>query len=200
MTIARHGCRSTTDPRPRARTSPPTSPSTRARPSTRPRRARPRDDLCSPEVPYVINYAKTGATPRWERGHPCPPKRATARLQPSSSFNLESKSLTVFALKRSWRAGMPALPAKKAAYFDDDALLRATPASALTFENFEGLFRPPAPGFVVREVCLVFVRGPLVEDGHDELPSALGHVLARVERRVAEYAVEYQALVGFGEL
>src|SRR5215207_2339284 len=47
---------------------------------------------------------------------------------------------------------------------------------------------------------MLFARAPLFEDGHDQLPAALGHVLARVECRVAEDAVEYQTLVGFGEL
>src|SRR4051812_27423042 len=78
--------------------------------------------------------------------------------------------------------------------------LRPAPASSLSFENLGGLFRPPATGLVVWEVGLVFVRGPLVKYRHDEFPSALGHVLARVERRVAEYAVEYESLVRFGEL
>src|SRR5687768_10952492 len=77
---------------------------------------------------------------------------------------------------------------------------RSAPAPALCFEEVEGGFRPPAPGLVVGEVRLGARRGPLFEDGHDELPAALGHVLARVERRVAEDAVEDQTLVSLGQL
>src|SRR2546423_13194805 len=72
--------------------------------------------------------------------------------------------------------------------------------SPLLFEKFEGLFGAPASGLVVGEVRFRLVRGPVVEYRHDEFPAALGHVLARVQCRVAEDAVEYQSLISFGEL
>src|SRR5205085_9301386 len=60
--------------------------------------------------------------------------------------------------------------------------------------------RAPTAGFVVRERRFRFRRGPLFEDRYDDLPTALGHVRARIKRRIAEDAIEQQAFVSFGEL
>jgi hypothetical protein len=53
-----------------------------------------------------------GAAPRRERGHPCPHKRACSTLQcEAPQLKVELWRFFLFALTRSRRAGMPALPA-----------------------------------------------------------------------------------------
>src|SRR4051812_1351141 len=63
--------------------------------------------------------------------------------------------------------------------------LRSAPSSSISFNQIMRGFWSPCSGLVVGEINLVFRRRPFIQDRHDEFPAALGHVLARIESRIA---------------
>ena len=67
--------------------------------------------VCHRFLYRLANRSK--ATCRRERGHPARQSVLAARFPPSASPQRRDVQSCVFALTRSWRAGMPALPARR---------------------------------------------------------------------------------------
>src|SRR2546427_6967657 len=74
-------------------------------------------------------------------------------------------------------------------------LLWPPPPPPIFLDEIVSRLRPPGSCFVVRKSRPSLL--PAFENRHDDFPAALGHIAARVERRIAEDAIKQQAFVSF---
>src|SRR5262245_12524766 len=123
-----------------------------------------------------------------------PPSFAPAHSD-ASSFSMRSTSTAAIT-------GLPSALTRYGEFALGSGPSRSWPPPplALRFEQRVARRRTPRARIVVGERDAFLFPRPVLEDRHHDLPAALGHVLARIQRRIAEDAVEQQPLVGLGEL